>query len=282
MPYPAASGARTHHQQSARQQVIARSNPAARTQPLTLSRARPVPDHIDGLRLAGSEAGGRISVRRAQQGGGAELASACVPNDPVLHSIQCIARRDRGLDGELLLATVHGRPVVLHEHWHLGPRHPEVHVVPVDGGRASENALVIVGEPLRHRLPLAPARAASVPVAVRRWCAEKELNQLLADDSHHVLRTPPEVDDELCVRYTQRAHAKAPIHHAATVASVGCRPGVSQGHSRRWLTVRANVPAAADRHEAAVVSAILRQPDPDVDRRCNERLHEAVLDLLSR
>src|SRR5581483_4855123 len=129
--------------------------------------ARALPDLLHGVRLGAGEARavGRRAGLAALQDMRIEMAGARVADDAVGHAVESVAGLDRR-DVDRVELRLRHRRADGDIHRELGPELRRDEAVPVEGGRAGEDAVVIVGEALRLHPALPAAGRAAVPVGI--------------------------------------------------------------------------------------------------------------------
>ena len=146
----------------------------------------------------------------------------------------------------------------------------------MDGGRAGDDAVVVVRVALRHHQALTPARRASVPVRVLRSATVERPRELDADHGHQVFGPVREVDLQRCVRLAGLQHPEAAI--VSGVAGVGSDADVAVGNRGGWHGDATRVATTADRLRSPIPLATHGQTGPDVDGVWHADFDKAVRD----
>ena len=145
--------------------------------------------------LAGGQAGGLVA-RFALDGFGIEVAARGIFDQTVLHSVGGVASFQHGLVNDGILV---GRNVVVRVQNALRqPDLPGREARSGIGSRAGDDAVVIVGKPLRFLQPLPAAGGTSVPV--RHAAEQRRSNASMTDFAFRSFRARPDIRNQSAFR----------------------------------------------------------------------------------
>ncbi len=217
-------------------------------------------DFLCGFHLRGSEASGCVGARTLESLR-IEMAAARIVDQAVLQTIHGVA----GLDHRVVNHPIFGGRnkaglvfVRRSAHPHRGSRQ----VGPVVGGRAGDDAVVVVGIALRFLQPLLAARRASVPVGISRVLVVERRDDGLGLERHLVHRAISEVS-----HFLGMSKREAAIQGTAGVPGVGAGRGVAflERFHKSGIGDGASPAPVADALEFSVPAMHGGQPDFDLD-----------------
>jgi hypothetical protein len=192
---------------------------------------------------------------------GVVIAMIRVVDDAVFDSVVVVARRDGGGGGGVEFGF--GNEVVGGEHGDFRPDVGGDEAMPIDGGAAGEDAVVIFRKALGFHEGLASAGGGAGEIRITRGLAIKFLRQRFADDRHFVNAEVSIVDDQLPI--VSALVVERETAAAAFMAGVSGGSGEAlRGRSRQTLRRAADEAAAAGAAETAVPIRE-REGDPDFD-----------------